>query len=169
VIFSKVAVDGTFPLKEALVDDGKGAPDVLVSMRWSDGKNDWGAPGLLTVAEGKRGAGSHASLSRYDLHNTLVAQGPDFKRGFVDELPSGNVDVAPTVLAILGVTPPKPTDGRVLSEALVASQLEVPTPEQKTLESTRDLGFRGWHQSLTRSQVGSVIYLDEGNGGSLLK
>ena len=33
------------------------------------------------------------SFSPIDVHNTLVAEGPDFKAGFTDTLPTGNVDV----------------------------------------------------------------------------
>ena len=39
------------------------------------------------------------------MHNTLIASGPDFKSAFVDEAASGNIDVAPTILWILGITP----------------------------------------------------------------
>lgn len=169
VVFSSVPAEGTFPLSEVNLNAPKGAPDVLVSMHWSKDRNDWGAPGMLTAAEGKRGRGSHASLSRFDLHNTLIAAGPDFKAGFVDELPSGNTDVAPTVLAILGVRPPSPMDGRVLSEALLGSEAAPAKPERRTIEASRDLGFRLWHQSLTFSRLGPMVYFEEGDGTSRLK
>lgn len=52
---------------------------------------------------GKRGAGTHASLSRFDMHNTLVANGPSFRRGYLDQFPSGNADVTSTILALLGL------------------------------------------------------------------
>jgi arylsulfatase A-like enzyme len=169
VIFSSVSVEGTFSLSQVHVDAHQGAPDVLVSMHWSAEKNDWGAPGLVTAAEGKRGRGAHASLSRFDLHNTLIAAGPDFKKAFTSELPSGNVDLAPTVLAILGIPQPSPMDGRVLTEAMVESTNAPVKPERQTLEASRDLGFRLWHQYLTFSRVGSVVYYDEGNGESRLK
>jgi predicted AlkP superfamily pyrophosphatase or phosphodiesterase len=169
VIFSSVAVEGTFALSQVHVDARAGAPDVLVSMRWSSDRNDWGAPGMVTAADGKRGRGTHASLSRFDLHNTLIAAGPDFKQGYTSEVPSGNVDVAPTVLAILGVAPSTPMDGRVLSEAMVGTTNAPAKPESLTLEASRDLGFRHWHQYLKLSRVGSVVYYDEGNGESRLK
>lgn len=169
VIFSSVAVEGTFPLSQVHVGARAGAPDVLVSMRWNADRNDWGAPGMVTAADGKRGCGTHASLSRFDLHNTLIAAGPDFKQGYTSEVPSGNVDVAPTVLSILGVAPPSPMDGRVLSEALVESTETAVQPAHENLEASRDLGFRQWHQYLKISHVGSVVYYDEGNGESRLK
>jgi arylsulfatase A-like enzyme len=45
-----------------------------------------------------------------------LAVGPDFAQGKVVELPAGNQDIAPTVLALEGLALP-PLDGRVLSEA----------------------------------------------------
>jgi predicted AlkP superfamily pyrophosphatase or phosphodiesterase len=169
VIFSSVPAEGTFPLSRVHLDSGRNAPDVVVSMRWSADRNDWGAPGWTTAADGHRGSGAHASLSPFDLHNTLIAAGPDFKSGFVSELPSGNVDVAPTLLAILGVPQPKPMDGRVLAESFAGSGPAPPKPERETFEASRDLALRHWHQSLTVSRVGGVVYYDEGNGESRLK
>jgi hypothetical protein len=60
-------------------------------------------------------------------------------------------------------------DGRVLSEAMVESTDPAVKPEVQTLEASRDLGFRQWHQYLKLSRVGSVVYYDEGNGESRLK
>src|SRR5207249_5367412 len=45
VIFTRQAFPGTFLLKEARLDSDN-APDILVSLRWSDGKNSDGAPGM---------------------------------------------------------------------------------------------------------------------------
>jgi hypothetical protein len=50
----------------------------------------------------------------------LVAAGPHFARAFVDPYPSANVDVAPTVAALLGFSLPA-ADGRVLDEAFRGS------------------------------------------------
>lgn len=166
VIFSALSIEGTFPLSQVRLDARHSAPDVAVSMRWSSEKNDWGAPGMLTAAEGRRGRGAHASLSRFDLHNTLIAAGPDFKQGFVSDLPSGNVDVPATVLAILGVPPPSPMDGRVLTEAIVGAQPPTVQPQVETVEASRELNFRVWRQSLKFTRMGSVVYYEEGNGES---
>ena len=105
----------------------------------------------------------HASLARFDMHNTLIAAGPDFKKGYSDSIPTGNIDVAPTILKILGITAPEPMDGRVLTEALVQGS-ELPTVKNVTLESKRDLEKSGWHQYLKISQVGETLYFNEGNG-----
>jgi arylsulfatase A-like enzyme len=71
--------------------------------------------------ERSQARGSHGSTSRFCIHNTLLAAGPDIRVGFRDELPSGNVDVAPTILHLLGVQPEKPFDGRILTEALLGT------------------------------------------------
>src|SRR3954470_3442635 len=100
-IFSRIPAEGTFPFESIGYTTSNGAPDIIFSLRWSAETNTYGAPGLMTTMGGTVGKGSHASLSRFDMNNTLVAHGPDFKRGFIDEMPSGNIDVAPTTLWLL--------------------------------------------------------------------
>ena len=60
----------------------------------------------------------HGSLSPFDMHNTCIAAGPDFRKGILDNMATGNIDIAPTVLWLLGVEPQPKLSGRVLSEAL---------------------------------------------------
>ena len=57
----------------------------------------------------------HGSLSPFDMHNTCIAAGPDFRKGAQDDLPTGNIDIAPTILWILGVEPEHKLSGRVLA------------------------------------------------------
>jgi len=81
-------------------------------------------------------------------------------------LPTGNVDLAPTILNILGINGPQEMDGRILSEAMVNTN-RVPggsKTETKTIEGKKDFTAGKWRQSLRISRVGSTIYLDEGNG-----
>ena len=103
------------------------------------------------------GKGTHATLSRFDMHNTLIAAGPDFKRGETDDLPSGNVDLAPTILQILGIKPPQKMDGRILSEAMTAAYIAVakrPKPEakQSKLQNISDRE-RGGNRFKSRASV----------------
>lgn len=164
VIFCRLPLPGTFRLEQAHINSSRTHPDIVVAMRWWNRTNQFGAYGTLFGESGKAGAGTHGSLSRYDMHNILVAAGPDFRRGYVDELPSGNIDVAPTVLAVLGIRPPDSMDGRVLSEAFAGSVQAKGQPEQKTIEATADLGDETWHQYLRYTTFGRQIYYDEGNG-----
>ena len=164
VIFTREKLDGTFPLSLARIDTAS-APDVVMSFRWAKTANKFGAPGSI-CADGTRGAGqgTHATLSPFDLHNTLVATGPDFARGMSDTMPSGNVDIAPTVLWILGITPPRPMDGRVLFEAMPVVNWDRPAVKHSHAEAARAFDDAHWEQSLKWSEVGGTMYLDEGNG-----
>jgi predicted AlkP superfamily pyrophosphatase or phosphodiesterase len=164
VVFTRLKIEGTFPLDTIKYPMGEDAPDVLVSLRWSDAPNTNGAPGLVTSVGGTIGKGTHGSLSRFDMNNTLVAAGPDFKRALVNHTPSGNVDVGPTVLWLLGVKPPAEMSGRVLHEALVSTRTSPPKTVERTIEASRELGLGRWKQYLKISQVEGTTYFDEGNG-----
>jgi arylsulfatase A-like enzyme len=169
VIFCRLNVEGAFPLEQVRIGTSNNVPDVVVAMRWSAEKSEVGTPGLLAAEGGKKGKGSHGSLSRFDMHNTLVAAGPDLKSGLIDELPSGNVDLAPTILHILGVSPPSRMDGRVLHEALVSGQTSDAKPSTKTIEASREWALFRWHQYLKFTEYDGTIYFDEGNGETLQK
>ncbi|HLP76089.1 MAG TPA: alkaline phosphatase family protein, partial [Candidatus Paceibacterota bacterium] len=93
-IFTRKGMKGTFALSEAGID-AKEAPDVVLSMRWSDVRSKTGAPGCFVSDGGVPGSGAHASLCRSDLHNICIAAGPDLKKGFKNTMPTGNVDLAP--------------------------------------------------------------------------
>ena len=166
VIFTKEPMEGTFGLTQALIQRGD-APDVVMAFRWTDLQNQFGVTGEID-ADWQRaaGKGTHATLSRFDMHNTLIAAGPDFKPGQTDDLPTGNVDLVPTILQILGIKVPHQMDGRILSEAVAAptSLLPAPKPEAKSIEARKDFPSGTWRQTLKISRVGSTIYLDEGNG-----
>ena len=167
VIFTKQGLPGTFHFDDAKIDNPH-APDVVMAFRWNDSKNQFGTPGMIDADwQRQAGEGTHATLSRFDMHNTLIAAGPDFRRGQTDDLPTGNVDVAPTILHILGIEAPQEMDGRVLSEAMVSID-PVSTgreTETKTIEAKKDFAAGTWRQSMKISRVGSTTYLDEGNGG----
>jgi arylsulfatase A-like enzyme len=90
---------------------GPRAPDVVLSFRWD-------SAGHADSAEGAPGLGTHGSGSPHELRCVLIARGPSFREQAVSELPSGNVDVAPTVLRLLGVTTDVALDGRPLVEGL---------------------------------------------------
>jgi arylsulfatase A-like enzyme len=163
VIFTKQPMEGTFALEQANIQNDR-APDVVMAFRWVPSKNQFGYPGMID-ADWQRaaGKGTHATLSSFDMHNMLIAAGPDFKHGETDDLASGNVDLAPTILQILAIKPVQKMDGRVLFEAMTAATPSQ-KPETKTIEATKHFQSGTWRQSLQISRVGSTMYLDEGNG-----
>jgi arylsulfatase A-like enzyme len=163
VIFSREEFEGAFPLDSVHANTAD-APDVMVALRWNQKPNRFGIPGqIITDATRGAGKGSHATLSEFDVHNILVAAGPGFRRGMLSELPSSNVDLAPTVLRLLGVESPHKFDGRVLSEAMTGDSA-TPRAVTQTLEFTRKFSSGQWRQHLRISRVGETTYIDEGNG-----
>jgi hypothetical protein len=163
VVFAREKFEGTFPL-EFVRGNTADAPDVLVALRWNATPNRFGVPGhILTDSKRVAGQGSHASLSKFDVHNALIASGPDFKRGKTSIIPSANIDLAPTVLHLLGIEPPHKFDGRILAEAMEGRSSEI-EPTSKTLETHRKFSSGEWRQHLNISLVRETIYIDEGNG-----
>jgi arylsulfatase A-like enzyme len=113
------ALPGTVPMRAVRLEgDSVRNPDIVASFDFDPDVVIGGLPGIeFESFSGNRGM--HGSFSPIDVHNTLVASGPAFKAAVVSRVPSGNVDVAPTVAFLLGTRLPQ-ADGRILSEALVA-------------------------------------------------
>ena len=166
-IFTRDGAPGTFKLSDVWMDSPT-PPDIAFSFTWSDRPNKAGVRGSLTAEGRQPGNGTHASLSRFDIHNTLIAAGPDIRAGLRSELPSGNIDVAPTIYHCLGIAPPQPLDGRVLIEALAASvKKDFPAPVTKRIEASRQLpSGKEWKQWLQFTTFGNNTYLDEGNSNA---
>jgi arylsulfatase A-like enzyme len=168
VLFTRERLEGTFGLEAARINSPD-APDVVLSMRWSSEPSATGAPGMVcSDCSGwftyGCGHGIHSSLSPYDLHNTGIAAGPDFRKGFHDNLPTGNIDIMPTILWILGIKPPQKTSGRVLREALAGEAAPAPAVTSRQLEAAAMHADFRWRQALAFSEVEGVIYLEQGRG-----
>lgn len=151
VLFSGVrgatVVDGTLPL--ALLQlDGPLAPDLLVTLAWGDGANDHGYRGVSYELGSNRA--SHGGASAWEIRNTLILQGPGIDGGTRSSLPSGNGDLAPTVLSALGLPVPDSMTGRVLREAMIGSGAEAGA---RVWEESSDAGTLRW------SEVGGTRYL----------
>jgi hypothetical protein len=157
VALSQQLVDGAFRLRDLRMDSPF-APDIVLSVRWSPDKSTNGTPGLVYSDYGKLGPGQgmHGSLSPFDMHNVCFAAGPDFREGFQDELPTGNIDIVPTVLWVLGIRPQRPPSGRVLIEALAQSGDATPVCETHRIEASWRGGGFTWHQYLKYSDVSGV-------------
>jgi predicted AlkP superfamily pyrophosphatase or phosphodiesterase len=112
-------IPGTLPLSLVHLDNAEGRnPDIVVGYTFDEHAVLQGMPGIeFQGVYNHISRGMHGSFSPVDVHNTLIAAGPHFRRAFTDPLPTGNVDVAPTIAAIFGIGLPQ-ADGRALSEAL---------------------------------------------------
>jgi arylsulfatase A-like enzyme len=103
----------------------------------------------------------HGSLSPYEVRATFVASGRRIKKGYRSLTPTGNVDLAPTLLHLLGLAPPDSMDGRVLFELLA----DGPNPESLEIETEQlvaeaEVDGRNYKQILNRSNVGGTWYVN---------
>ena len=88
--------------------------DILYSPDWTDATNAHGFAGTSA----SNGVAGHGSSSPFEIHNTLIAAGPDIRQEATVSIASGNVDFAPTFLHMLGLQIPSSMQGRPLVEAL---------------------------------------------------
>jgi arylsulfatase A-like enzyme len=116
-------IPGTLPLSRVRLENTEGRnPDIVVGYSFDEHATIQGMPGIeFEGVTSYVNHGMHGSFSPIDVHNTLIGSGPDFTKNFVDQLPTGNVDVAPTIAHILGLSMPQ-ADGRPLLEALRSSR-----------------------------------------------
>ena len=115
------SLPGTLSLDKVKLENSAGRnPDVVASYDYDETAVVQGMKGIeFESAQNYRGM--HGTFGPVDVHNTLVASGPRFKSGMQDTLPSGNVDVAPTAAAILGLSFPSAA-GRSLDESFVGGK-----------------------------------------------
>jgi arylsulfatase A-like enzyme len=136
---------------------GPRAPDIVLSFRWDSSSTANGYAGHVDSAEGAPGLGTHGSGSPHELRCALIAAGPSFHRGRVSELPSGNIDIAPTVLRLVGVTADAPLDGRPLLEGLRAAPDPPPPSAPHRYEAVCRVG--GFVSRAVVEQVGHARYV----------
>ena len=161
------AVAGTFALEYVHLGGHERSPDIVFTFPWSSAVNRYGVPGTehnLISGMGKTGPvdsgeGNHGGIGPWTVRNTMLASGVNFKRGAMIRTPSSNVDVAPTLLHLLGMTDAlQKMDGRPLTEALAAG----PDQEKVPME-TRSLRVKSGNYSaiLQVSEVGGKRYIDK--------
>jgi arylsulfatase A-like enzyme len=150
-------LEGTLPL-DLIGCGGDLAADVLCALAWDDQPNDYGHPGRSPGVD-RSYLANHGGLSPWEVHNTLVLAGPGFKSGLENRLPTGNLDLAPTLLALLGLEPPPDQDGRVLVETLRGG----PDPSSLAVQRSRvGASLDGYHQEIQFSEAAGGRYLDFG-------
>lgn len=134
-------------------------PLLAVSPRWSYELNACGVPGAVAALTTQSALkSSHGSLSPFDLHATLIANGPSFREGVTSDVPTGAVDLLPTILSILGIDAPSTLDGRVLWEGLAGSHGEPGRRQEQVIEP--EVGAAGRSPRIRVLQVGSTTYVD---------
>ncbi|OOG76742.1 alkaline phosphatase family protein [Algoriphagus sp. A40] len=113
-IFTKEGIEGTLPFSSVNWDFQERVPDLFVDLNWTDETNEFGYSGFSYGG----GVAGHGTSSPYEMSIPLVAFGPAFKKGYQNGLPSGTVDLLPTILKLHGVESAEKFDGRVIEEIL---------------------------------------------------
>ncbi len=99
---------GTFALELVHMANAARGPDIVFTFPWSSARGPFGLQGTDYTDAKATGplagtAGNHGSMSPWVVHNTFLAWGPDFKRGVTVRTPASNVDLAPTLLALMNL------------------------------------------------------------------
>jgi arylsulfatase A-like enzyme len=160
---------GTFSTKLIHLDHPERGPDIVLTFPWNSAKNAFGVPGTdYTDTRGATGplkgnAGNHGSMSPWTVHNTFLAWGVDFKRGATLRTPVSNVDVTPTLIALMGLDRDAGLprfDGRAITEAFAdgPDEEQVATKTTTYFTATPDGGFQA---AIQVSEVGDERYLDK--------
>jgi arylsulfatase A-like enzyme len=159
-------VRGTFSLEFVHLGGHPRSPDIVFTFPWSSARNRFGVPGTEgnIVSSGATGpvqveTANHGGIGPWTVHNTMLAWGPDFKRGAVVRAPASNVDVAPTILHLLGRDEAaNAMQGRVLLEALVGGPDEDQVPVEMRSFEVENGPYRAVLQA---SRVEGRIYVDK--------
>jgi predicted AlkP superfamily pyrophosphatase or phosphodiesterase len=160
-------VPGTFSLEYAHLGGHERSPDIVFTFPWSSAANRYGVPGTEhnIVAQGASGpvtveTANHGGIGPWTVRNTMLAWGADFKRGARVRTPAANVDVAPTILYLLGDDRARGAmDGRVLREALANG----PDEEQVPVDTRALRVQRGDYRAVLQvSETDGKLYVDKG-------
>lgn len=152
------SVPGTFAFDLAHWTHPRAA-DILVAPNWTDEANQYGYQGTSTETHGE--PAGHGNSSPFDVHNTLIAAGPDIKSGAVSDVPSGNIDFAPTLCYLNGIRRPDSMDGRVLKELLRGGPSPASVKVQDYVNRTQNRNAdTEYHLELSCSIVAGTEYLN---------
>ena len=153
-------VKGTIPLS-SIMNEGKRSADIIMSFHWDSSDNVDGYAGHVFSTGGAKNLGQHGSISLHEMNNTLICSGPTFLEGEKILSPTGNTDILPTILSILGEELPAHVEGRILEESFKGSDNEI-ISEMKIHEASLSTEFGTYSQEITISSVGQTQYIEEG-------
>lgn len=124
----------------------------LVSGNWTTAANAAGVAGTTT----QTGVAGHGTTSPFDIRATLIAAGPMAPPARRSPPPTANADLAPTILALLGLPVAPSMTGRVIDELWTAGA--------KTATSTSSITSRSRDGRYTLTATVTTIdghrYLD---------
>jgi phosphonoacetate hydrolase len=151
-------IPGTLDRALLMIDHAR-TPELYYTMRSDDELNRWGLPGTCWFASSEipDGGGTHGGLHRIEMNNLLALQGAGYRRSYRSPWPASQTDLAPTLLAQLGMSAPASMTGRVLAEAREAGA-EPPPVETRVCDAQTSR----YGQFLRLWRVGATSYIDQG-------
>ena len=141
--------------------EGARCPDITMSFQWNSEKNSAGYKGMTYSSGGDINLGQHGSISKHEMNNIFGVFGPDFKKGLVCTTPTGNIDLTPTIIHLLGLNTDTTFDGRVIHEAFLGGvdheDIKVSTKEFKSEYIDKKYSYK---QKLVISSIEKTQYVD---------
>lgn len=149
-------VPGTLSFDAIHWNHSERAADILVDENWNDEKNTTGYAGTSYA----RGVAGHGGFSPYEVHIALLADGPSFKKAFEGNLPTSNVDIAPTVLSIHRIPAPATMKGRVFAELFANSKTKQVDAKKERVETSTVVNGITYKLMLDVSVIGKYRYIN---------
>jgi hypothetical protein len=150
-------VDGTFA-RALVFADHERSPAIAYTLRADDEPDQYGLRGRCHFDSGSAFASMHGGLHPKELESLAMVGGSLFKAGTTVTGCTGVIDLAPTIMAALDLTPGAGVEGRVLHAALRASRGDEAEETTETLET----GHGRYKQTLKRTRVGWAAYIEGG-------
>ena len=154
-------IPGALPASLAGLE-GPRAPSLSMSFSWDSTPSATGYPGHAFSTSLGPGRGQHGSMSPHETRNIFFARGPAFRQSATVTSPTGNVDLSPTVLHLLGLDGGETMHGRVLHETLRDGPDTVDW-RTTTHRSQRYTPGGLYQQAITVSKVGNTLYVEQGS------
>jgi phosphonoacetate hydrolase len=150
---SRGAVEGTLPTSLLGVNHMR-EPELFYVLRSDQTADADGFPGLGLITGGVPvGGGMHGGLNRHELNTVLILGGAAAQAGDISETPCGIIDIAPTVLDLLGLAPSPGMQGMSL--------LKLDLADGGVAEDFA-AGWGSFRQHLRRVSLGDRFFLEHG-------
>jgi hypothetical protein len=140
------ALDGTFSHQLAGIDHPRAA-ELMYVLRSGIEADPYGLPGLGLITGGvPLGGGMHGGFNRHELNTVLILGGAAHRdEGDMSFSPAGIIDIAPTILDLLGLEAPATMRG----VSLLSPRLRAHLPER------HEVGAGAFRQRLTVERRGA--------------
>ena len=152
---------GVLPHSAVMVDHQR-AGHLLYTLRNGGNLGPTGLAGTTLMETGsdlRIGAGTHGGMNAGELSTVLMLAGSAIRPKTASDWTSGLVDIAPTILALLGVDGATGMDGRVLHEVFSAGE----APADSLTPETWEASGEGYAQRVARVRIGRHVWLESGS------